>query len=310
MMYGLMLGTGHYYVEGVGYSTVQDILTGNMSAIHLLVMLFFLKLLATSLTLGSGGSGGIFSPSMFLGAAAGEVFGIILRHLLPYAPVSPSAFAVAGMAGMLGGATGAAMTAVVMIFEMTLDYSVIMPMTITVVLSYGTRTLFTRESIYTMKLARRAHYIPDALQVNLLHVRRARDIMLNKVVTVSSLDSLDALTLRAAKHPEVGWLLVLEDDIVAGVVPRNYAVSASETERRGWHSVADVMRRDFIYVREDEAMDTIVARLHRLSAALAVVIKKEAGVEGLAADVVGIITWEHIAKLLEEAVDLFSEERE
>jgi CIC family chloride channel protein len=309
IMYSLLLGTGHYYVEGVGYATVQDILTGNMRAIHLLVLLFFLKLLVTSLTLGSGGSGGIFSPSIFLGAAAGEAFGVILRHLFPSLPVSPSAFAVAGMAGMLGGATGAALTAVVMIFEMTLDYSVIMPMTIVVVLSYRTRTLLSRESIYTMKLARRAHYIPGALQANLLHVRQARDIMLKPVVTVSSSDGLDALALRASEHRDVLWFLVVQDGLVAGVAPRDYALSASETESRGWHSVADVMRRDFVYAREDEAVDIIVGRLHRPSAAIAVVIK-EAGVAGSAADVVGVITWESIARLLEESVELFSEERE
>jgi CIC family chloride channel protein len=309
MMYVLLISTGHYYVEGVGYSAVQDILTGNLSAIDLLVVLFFLKLLAASITLGSGGSGGIFSPSMFLGAAGGEVFGVILRHLLPSIPVSPSAFAVAGMAGMLGGVTGAAMTAIVMIFEMTLDYSVIMPMTITVALSYGTRTLLVRESIYTMKLARRGHHIPEALQINLLHVRSARDIMRKSVVTVSSSESLDVLALRASDHPDVPWFLVVDDGSVVGVAPRDYAVSASETERRGWHSVADVMRRDFVYAREGETADAVVARLHRPHAAIAVVVK-EGGATGPADDVLGIITWEHIARLLEETVELFSEERE
>ena len=99
LMYGLISISGHYYVEGVGYSTVQDVLAGNMGTVRFLVLLFFLKLLATSLTLGSGGSGGIFSPSLFLGATAGGAFGIVLQRLLPHAPVNPEAFAVAGMAG-------------------------------------------------------------------------------------------------------------------------------------------------------------------------------------------------------------------
>lgn len=308
LMYGLLIVTGHYYVDGVGYATIQDILEGQLDMVHLLVVLFFLKLLATSLTLGSGGSGGIFSPSLFLGATAGGAFGLVLRHLLPHAPVSPAAFAVAGMAGMVGGATGAAMTAIVMIFEMTLDYSVIMPMTITVALSYGTRTLLTRESIYTMKLARREHHIPSALQTNLLHVRRARDIMHGPAVTVSSSDSLDVLAWKASEYGDVRWFLVAEDGHVAGVAPKDYAVSASESERRGWHSIADVMRRDFIFVREDETMDAIIARLHRPHAAIAVVMK-DVGVAGSAADVVGIITWERVAELLEEAVESFSESR-
>jgi chloride channel protein, CIC family len=309
LMYVLMTMTGNYYVDGVGYSTVQDILTGRMNAVHILVLLFFLKLLATSLTLGSGGSGGIFSPSLFLGATGGGAFGVVLQHVLPNTPVTPTAFAVAGMAGMVGGATGAAMTAIVMIFEMTLDYSVILPMTLTVVLSYGTRTLLTRESIYTMKLARRDHYIPAALQANLLHVRRARDIMEKPVVTVASSDSLDVLTRSSAEHPDARWFLVVDGGHIAGVAPRDYALSAPETERRGWHSVADVMRRDFILAGEKETMDSIVARMHRPHAAVAIVVRSP-GSPSSSGEARGIITWERVAELLEEAVELFSEARE
>ena len=309
LIYGLMSYTGHYYVDGVGYSTVQDILTGDIHAVHLLVLLFFLKLLATSLTLGSGGSGGIFSPSLFLGATAGGAFGIVLQHVLPQTPLSPAAFAVAGMAGMVGGATGAAMTAIVMIFEMTLDYSVILPMTITVALSYGTRTLLTRESIYTMKLARRDHYIPAALQANLLHVRRARDIMQAAVVMVSSSDSLEVLARRSTEHPDVLWFVVVDDGQVRGVAPRDYALSAPETERRGWHSVADVMRGDFIFAHEDETMDSILANLHRRHSAVAIVLRQPVTISSTV-DIMGIITWDRVAELLEETIELYSESGE
>ena len=105
--------------------------------LDLLLLLFLLKLFATSLTLGSGASGGIFSPSLYLGATLGGAFGVAVRQFLPGMAVEPAAFAVAGMAGVAGGATGAPMAAIVMIFEMTLDYNVIIPMTITVALSYG-----------------------------------------------------------------------------------------------------------------------------------------------------------------------------
>jgi CIC family chloride channel protein len=309
LMYVLLTTTGNYYIDGVGYATIQDILTGKMNAVHILVLLFFMKLLATSITLGSGGSGGIFSPSLFLGATAGGAFGIVLQHLFPLTPVSPTAFAVAGMAGMVGGATGAAMTAIVMIFEMTLDYSVILPMTMTVVLSYGTRTLLTRESIYTMKLARRAHHIPAALRANPLDVRQARDIMQKTVVTLSAGDSLDVIARRSAEHPEAGWFLAVEDGHVEGVVAKDYVLSASETERRGWHSVADVMRRDFILTREDETMDSLVAHLHRQHAAVALVLRRP-GSPPSVGDVAGIISWERVAELLEETVELFSEARD
>lgn len=306
LMYGTMLATGRYYVDGVGYGVIQDILTGHLMAITLLALLFGLKLLATCLTLGSGGSGGIFSPALFLGATAGGAFGIILQHLLPGLTISPEAFAVAGMAGMVGGATGAALTAIVMIFEMTLDYSVILPITITVVLSYGMRTLLSQESIYTLKLVRRGHYMPAALQVNLLQIRCARDAMQAAVASVMSLDSLETLGNLASQNLSMRWFLVVDDGQVIGVIPRDYASSARETERQGWRSVFDIMHRDFIFASENDKLADIVARMHRPHAAVAVVLSR--GGRAASADaVVGIITWENITEILEESVDLFTE---
>ena len=164
--------TGHYQVEGVGYATVQDILSGQLS--WFLLALFGLKLLTTSLTLGSGASGGVFSPALFLGATLGGVYGLAARQVFPGLAIDPAAFAVAGMAGMVGGSTGAAMTAIVMIFEMTLDYTVIIPMTITVALSYGVRTLLQPQSIYTLKLARRGHRIPASLRTNFYSLKKRK----------------------------------------------------------------------------------------------------------------------------------------
>ena len=106
IMYALLLTTGHYHVEGVGYATVQDVLSGEVS--WFLLVLFALKLLATSLTLGSGASGGVFSPALYMGATLGGVYGLAMHRLFPGLPIHPAAFAVAGMAGVVGGSTGAA----------------------------------------------------------------------------------------------------------------------------------------------------------------------------------------------------------
>src|SRR5271170_6177727 len=135
LMYGLMTRFGHYYIQGVGYATIQDVLTSVHYPLYLLVLLFAAKLFATSVTLGSGASGGVFSPALFLGATSGAAFGMALNHFFPGLHISPAAFAVAGMGGVVGGSTGAAMAAIVMIFEMTLDYTVIIPLTLTVAIS-------------------------------------------------------------------------------------------------------------------------------------------------------------------------------
>ncbi len=164
MMYLAMKFFGHYFIEGVGYSTIQDVLAGNLTVVYLLVLLSVMKLVAVSVTLGSGASGGIFSPGLFMGATLGGAYGIIMNMIFPSLGISPPAFAVAGMAGVIGGATGAAMTAIVMIFEMTLDFTVVMPMAITVAISYGIRRYFSASTIYTEKLVRRGHFLPLELQ--------------------------------------------------------------------------------------------------------------------------------------------------
>ena len=147
----------------MGYAPIQDVLSGTLTNVRLLALLFFLKLLATGLTLGSGGSGGIFSPSLFLGATLGGAYAALLGSVVPGIAVSVPAFAVAGMAGMVASMTGAAMTTIVMIFEMTLDYHVIIPMTVTVAISYGLRRLVLKESMYTWSLIRNGRFVPETL---------------------------------------------------------------------------------------------------------------------------------------------------
>ena len=127
LMYVLFVSFGQYYVDGVGYATVQAILTGQLSTFWLLGLLFLCKAAATGLSLGSGSSGGIFSPSLFMGATLGGGFAALLNAAGFPVALSVPAFAMVGMGAMVGGGTGAVMTAVVMIFEMTLDYSIVMP---------------------------------------------------------------------------------------------------------------------------------------------------------------------------------------
>ncbi len=89
LMYLAMTFLGHYYIEGVGYAGIEDVLTGKLFQFKLLALLFILKLLVTSFTLGSGASGGIFSPALFLGAMAGGAYGIALKAIFPFPAGKP-----------------------------------------------------------------------------------------------------------------------------------------------------------------------------------------------------------------------------
>ena len=166
MIYLLWLTAGHYYIEGVGYSTIQATLYGHITSAPFLILLCVCKLLATSTSLGSGSSGGVFSPSLYMGATLGAAFASVVTMLFPGAPVSLPAFAMVGTGAMVGGGTGAATTAVTMIFERTRDYNIVLPMILAVALSLGVRRMVSREDLYTLELVRRGHPIPKALHAN------------------------------------------------------------------------------------------------------------------------------------------------
>lgn len=166
LMYALMIGTarftggGHYFVQGVGYATINEVLRGMLRAPELLAILVVAKLLATTLTLGSGASGGVFSPLLFLGATAGGALGALVEKLSLQFTLNPAAMAVVGMAAMVGSATGAILTAIVMLFEMTRDYNVILPIIISLAIADAVRRWICPPTIYTLKLLRRGDVVP------------------------------------------------------------------------------------------------------------------------------------------------------
>lgn len=304
MMYVLMAVFGHYYIEGVGYATVQDVLSGKLTSLYLLLILFVLKLLSTSLTLGSGASGGIFSPSLYMGATFGGAYGIVLKWLFPSLAVSPPAFAVAGMAGMVGGCTGAALTAIVMIFEMTLDYSVIIPMTTTVALSYGVRRMLLEQSIYTLKLFRRGHFIPLMLQAKFEYLKRAKDIMDPNLVVVSGSATPCEVECNLSASLSAPWFLVQDHDQIAGVISRN-AIPKSIIESRQSVTLNEISNKDYLAVTENTTLFKILAEMHWQKISVILVV---ASLEDLSPSTVkGVISKERITDLMAESIGLFAD---
>ena len=177
MIYLLFRFTGQYYEEGVGYATVMDVLQGVLNDPWFLLLLLGLKLLATWLSLGSGASGGVFSPALFVGATGGALFGHLCHALIPGLQVSLPAFAIAGMAGMIAGSTGAVLTGIIMIMEMTQDHRVMLPLILTTAVAYAIRRALMEEDIYTMKLVARGHVVPVGFRRPSVAGVRVRDLM-------------------------------------------------------------------------------------------------------------------------------------
>ncbi len=304
LMYLLFVKTGAYHIEGVGYSTIQDVLSGTLTSFWLLLLLFALKLFATSLTLGSGASGGVFSPALFLGATFGSAYGILLQHFFPGITISPAAFAVVGMAGIVGGTTGAAITAIVMIFEMTLDYGVIVPMTTTVAIAYGVRKMISNESIYTLKLTRRGHRMPSAMQANIQYMKPARALKHAGIVRLPADMTLPELAIILPSYPADACFLVMEQTKIAGVIPINAALQAIRHPRQET-TVAQIASQAYAIVSADTSVFEILTKI-RLEGTQVFLLAP--GQHENADD--GLQRWlskEAIAESLIDAIELFSE---
>jgi chloride channel protein, CIC family len=293
LIYAFLIGAGHYFVEGVGYSTIQAILTGGLNLPALLIILFAAKLAATSISLGSGSSGGIFSPALFMGATLGAAFGILIHAVHPMENFDATTCAVIGMAAMVGGGTGAAMTAVTMIFEMTRDYDLVMPSIVAVALAIGVRRLLSIENIYTIKLVGRGHFIPKALYANMFLVRRARDVMQKDLTLLPADAHFDAFLRQHGEEHGLRYVVVTRGNHIAGAVRVNTNLRRGIEESYSGIRLGDVVQENFTIARESDIMFDVVQRITRRDAVMAIVVKDRS--RARPADVVGIISKDQIA---------------
>jgi CIC family chloride channel protein len=291
MMVGLTHLFGHSYVDGVGYGVIQSILDKDMTGTNLLVLLFVLKLLATCISLGCGASGGIFSPSLYLGATLGAAFASVAALVLPNAGLTLPSAAIVGMAAMVGAGTGGVMTAIIMVFEMTRDYAIIVPVIVAVAVAAGVRRALIPETIYTIKLRHRGHRIPKERHVNLYLVQQAQDIMERRFILAKA-----GSTLREC----MGWedvddlraIIVEQEGRIVGLIPPRSGLwreSANNPDRL----VDDFVEKRAVVCRDEDLLSLVLARLKRHRAGAAIVFKGEH--RPRVVDVVGVITKRAIA---------------
>ncbi|MEF2073708.1 chloride channel protein [Consotaella aegiceratis] len=289
--YVFFLTSGHYHVYSVGYSTIQDILDGGNTSAILLLVLFAGKLLATCISLGAGASGGIFSPSLFMGATLGGAVGILGNQLLPGFDLAPETFAIIGMGAMVGGATSAAMTAIVMIFEMTRDYQIILPLVVAVAISIGVRRSLTVADIYTIKLRSRGRPIPTDRTTNMFLVQpvasvMARDfkIMPNDMRVVDALKEVD---------PEHTRVVLTDGTRITGFV--RFLTIPYQADRYAGQTLGDIGSNEFIIAGANSILNTVMTRMSRRNRSYAIVVRDQRGVPR-PEDIVGVIGREEIAR--------------
>ncbi len=202
-------------VYGVGYDTMVEALNGRL-AWDLLLILVAVKLLAVSLTLGSGFSGGIFAPALFLGGMLGGAYGSLLSRLLPGSPGMIGAFAMVGMAAMVGAATGGPLTAILILFEMTGEYRVILPLMLASIGAALVYRSLLKESIFTLKFARRGQELQLGRESAILRDHQVQDIMEVNPITISQRAGLGKILDLFLSHAVEHYYVVTDDGRLAG----------------------------------------------------------------------------------------------
>ncbi|UCD25003.1 MAG: chloride channel protein, partial [Gemmatimonadota bacterium] len=205
------------HIFGVGYEAINEALDGTMLW-HIMVILVVVKIAAVSITIGSGGSGGIFAPSLFIGAMLGGAVGTAVHTIWPDATASPGAYALVGMGAVVAAGTHAPITAILIIFELTNDYEIILPLMISCIIATLLATRMQAASIYTMKLLRRGIDVYKGRAVNVLQSVPVREVVRSDVVCVAPEDGLGSVVAKLIDHPGTTLFVTDEDSRLEGIV--------------------------------------------------------------------------------------------
>ena len=260
---GLGVGAMGYFgselLFGVGHEGVELALRGEM-ALGFMLALVFLKILATSVTLGAGGSGGIFAPALFIGAMAGGAFGKAVNQIFPDITAAPGAYALVGMAALFGAAAHAPITGILILFEMTDNYRIILPLMFAVVVSYLMAAAIFPDSIYSIKLRRKGALNAPRQELGILDLLLVTDAMSMEYETVSPDTSVESLAEVARNGKIRSWLVMDEGERLVGMVTETDLEDAIVLGREGDAQVREVMTTSLITCSPGEPLRTAFRR--------------------------------------------------
>ncbi len=259
-------------IFGVGYESISEALTGSLP-LQVALGLFVLKILATSITIGSGGSGGVFAPSLFAGAMLGLGFGHIVQNLFPGLTLNPGAFSLVGMAAFLGGATHTPITAILILFEMTNDYHIILPLMLTTVISTLIARAISRESIYTTKLARKGIHLDQGQDLDVMQGISIHEVMSTDYHSVIPNMPLKEFSKLLSTSHLNGFPVVDNQGVLLGVVTASDLYREAPHGSFGEKKVRDIFTRSNLQIAlPDEPVWKSLKRMSTLDISLIPVI--------------------------------------
>ncbi len=258
------------HVLGVGYDTIlssvstdaQFIETVGAPLLGSLVLLMFAKMIATSLTLGSGGSGGVFAPSLFIGAMLGGAFGVGMHFLLPQVVGENvwGAYALVGMGAVFAGASRATLTSIVIVFELTGDYKFILPLMLACVVADGVAILTHRHTIYTEKLRRRGIRFTQEMQINVLEMIPVERAMIENPETITEDVTVGRIANRIIFTGYHGFPVLNEKGDLVGVIAQE---DVRKALKAGKHkaTAADLETKEMIVTYPDEDLNEVLEKM-------------------------------------------------
>jgi CIC family chloride channel protein len=297
---GMILGiVGLFFPQilGVGYGAM-DMALMQQIAWWLMLVLVIVKVLATSITIGSGGSGGIFAPSLFLGAMAGGFFGMVVHTLFPTVTASPGAYSIVGMGAVVAATTHGPLAAILILFEMTGDYKIILPLMFSCIVGAIASGQFLRDSIYTLKLVKRGIDIKEGKEVNVLKSLFVNEVMNRGVETIFEGCTVEIMADKIAKSKYNSFPVLNADNKLAGILSFNdYSEAIFDEDLKHLVVAKDLATPNVVTVSANDNLYTALEKISRKDfATLPVVSDHDPG------QLVGIISRRDIIGAYDKAV--------
>lgn len=260
---GLILGViGLYFIEvfGVGYESIEKALA-NQIPLKMLILLLLFKVLATSITVGSGGSGGVFAPALFVGAMFGGAMGNLFQKLPITFHIQPAAYAIVGMGAVFAATAQAPISALLILFEMTNDYKIILPLMLSIGLSTIIYNYLSSSNIYTEKLLRRGVDLDKIIDPEIFEnvtISEAMDTIPDIVYPTSTIKEVLNIHLKT-KHK--GFPVVDNDNIIKGIITYKDIEKALHNKHKKSDSIEDIYTKDLITCFENETLSVALKKL-------------------------------------------------
>jgi chloride channel protein, CIC family len=243
-------------VMGVGYEYVDQALNGGM-LLRTMLLLCAVKLIATIISYSSGNAGGIFAPSLYLGAMAGGAVGMVVHQFAPFPTAAPGAYALVGMGTLFAGIIRAPMTSVFMIFELTQDYQILVPLMIANMLSFVISKRFQKKPVYHALLEQNHIYLPGP-ESRLGGVWRAKNIMTRQAEFIVEDARIEDVSKTIAQSKS-NTFLVGDWQHLVGIITRKTIQDAIEAGR-GADVIGSLATRQFEYLHADQPLELALER--------------------------------------------------